>query len=279
MKTNMTPKKWALAFTIFLASAIASLADDGSNRIWIVGLTNGSVVSGRVRFPVKFAVTNKEAVTGVAVYTTNGPLIGADAMSVADYRRWLSRYGTNGPLLADTNNDDQFLFWDASLSANGTYAVVASLGFDGTDEPVVSPPVTVTISNLFSFPNEISLSFGSRMWIYFQTIPGASVQIDVYGQDTNYLGSFQPTSDTNGIVSFLWDLTDGNGHRFKDTSFGGVFTLEKMPAVSHPASQPNLRMTSMPPYMRLEKFEKRASQDPTAIGIYQVACQWNGRQQ
>ena len=268
--------KWALALTILLASAITSLADDGSNRVWIVGLTNGSILSGAIQLPIKFAVTNKNTIMGFSVYDTNGPLNGANAMSVADYRHWLSRYG--GPPLADTINDDWFLFWNTQMSDNGNYAVEAELDFDNWTS-VVSQPVNVTVSNQFSFPNEVAYSFGSRMWIYFQTIPGASVQIDIYGQDTNYVGSFRPTSDTNGIVSFLWDLTDGNGHRFKDASFSGVFTLEKMPAISHPVSKPNLRLAPMPPNMQLQKIEKRASQGSTGNSPYQVACQWHGRPQ
>ena len=230
------------------------------------------MLSGWVQFPIKFVVTNKDF-EGVAVYSTNGPIIGADASSVGDIRRWVSRHGTNGAIPADTNDGDWWLLWDTQMSDNGDYAVVAVLDFDGTNEPVVGVPVTVTVSNLFSFPNEVAQTFGSRMWIYFQTIPDASVQIDIFGEKSNYLGSFDPTSDTNGIVSFLWDLTDGNGHRFKDTSFSGVFTLEKTPAVSHPVSKPNLRIAAMPPYMRLQK----SASGPTTNNTDQVVSQWQGR--
>jgi len=257
--------------TLLLASTINGVANDGSNRVWIVGLTNRSVLSGLVQLPIQFAATNQDIV-GIAVYGTNGPIIGAHAFSIAEYRYWMSRYGTNGPIPADTNNGDWFLNWDTQMSGNGDYAVIAELDFDGTNEPVVSQPVSVTVSNLFSFPNELSMTFGTRMWIYFQTLPGAKVQIDMYGQGTNYLGSFHPTSDTNGVVSFLWDLTDGNGYRFKDTSFSGVFTLETMPAASHKVSQPNLRINSMPPYMLLQKFKTA-----NANAAYQVVCRWNGR--
>lgn len=282
MKTGRTLKqRAALALTaVSLACAISCFAIEGRDSVWIVGLTNGSILSGAVQLPIKFAVTNKDAIVGVAVYDTNGPIIGANAMSVADYRYWLSRYGIKGPILADTNNDDWYLFWDTQMSANGDYAIEAELDFFNAS--IISPPVNVTVSNPFSFPNGISQMFGSHMWIYFQTVPGATVQIDIFGEKTNYLGSFYPTSDTNGVVSFLWDLTDGNGHPFKDTSFSGVFTLEKIPAVSHHVSKPNLRLTSLPPYMRLQKSDKKrpveipASSGPTTNGTYQVVCEWHG---
>ncbi|MGH7991116.1 MAG: hypothetical protein ACREDS_13110, partial [Limisphaerales bacterium] len=46
-----------------------------------------------------------------------------------------------------------------------------------------------------------------------------------------YVGSFYPTSDANGFVSFTWDLTDGNGNTFPDTNFLGVWTLVSSPGI------------------------------------------------
>ncbi|MGH7980274.1 MAG: FlgD immunoglobulin-like domain containing protein, partial [Limisphaerales bacterium] len=114
--------------------------------------------------------------------------------------------------------------WDTLMVPNGSYAIEAELGF-ATNDPVASVPVTVTVSNLFSFPNYLTQEFGSQMWIYAQTAPNAEVEIDIYDETNAYVGSFYPTSDANGFVSFTWDLTDGNGNTFPDTNFLGVWTL------------------------------------------------------
>ncbi len=50
--------------------------------------------------------------------------------------------------------------------------------------------------------------------------------IDMYDENTNYLGSFTGAADGNGVISFLWDLTDGGGNTFNSTNFYGVFTVD-----------------------------------------------------
>lgn len=69
------------------------------------------------------------------------------------------------------------LNWNTTMSANGNYAIEAELDFAGTNDPVVSVPVTATVSNLISFPNYLTQLYGSQMWIYAQTIPDADVEI------------------------------------------------------------------------------------------------------
>lgn len=105
--------------------------------------------------------------------------------------------------------------------------LTAKVGIDyASDTPAVSVPVTVTVSNVISFPNYFSRVFGNQMWIYAETIPNAAYQIDMYDENTNYLGSFVDYADGGGYISFLWDLTDGNGHTFDSTNFYGVFTVD-----------------------------------------------------
>lgn len=177
--------------------------------VHIFGLTNGEVLSGDVQQPIEFAVGVTDEVVGVTLYDTNeNPVIGVTA--------------TPGP------GGGWILNWDTTMSANGNYAVEAELDFANSD-PVVSVPVTVTVSNLFSFPNYLTQLFGSQMWVYAQTIPDATVEIDIYDENTNYLGSFYPVySDGNGVISFIWDLSGGNG----STNFLGVFSVVSSPGVS-----------------------------------------------
>ena len=64
------------------------------------------------------------------------------------------------------------------------------------------------------------------MWIFAQTIPNAAYEIDIYDENTNYLGSFLDNADSSGYISFLWDLTDYNGNPSDSTNFYGVFTVD-----------------------------------------------------
>jgi hypothetical protein len=112
------------------------------------------------------------------------------------------------------------LTWNTPMLFNGNYNIYAEIDF-ATDAPAISVPVTVTVSNVISFPNYFSRVFGDWMWIYAQTISNTAYQIDMYDENTNYLGSFLGNADSNGAISFLWDLSG-----LADTNFYGVFTVD-----------------------------------------------------
>lgn len=200
------------------SSGLYALPSTGFYRVvrdgvHIFGLTNGEVLSGTIQQPIEFAVGTTDEIIGVSFYDTNDdPIIGS--------------YAAPGP------GGGWILNWNTTLSANGNYAIEAQLDFQGTNDPVVSVPVTVTVSNLFSFPNYLTQLYGSQMWIYAQTIPNADVEIDMYDENTNYLFSFYPVSDANGVISGIWDLTDGQGNTYNDTNFFGVWTVVSSPGIS-----------------------------------------------
>lgn len=173
--------------------------------VHIYGLTNGATLSGIANFPIEMAIGSTDQIVGVTFYADGNPLLG---------------------VLGQTNAGGAWsLNWDTTMMQNGDYDVVAEVDF-ATDDPVTNIPVTITVSNVISFPNYFSRVFGDQMWIFAQTIPDAAYQIDMYDENTNYLGTFSDYADDSGYISFLWDLTDGEGDTYDSTNFLGVFTVD-----------------------------------------------------
>jgi hypothetical protein len=107
---------------------------------------------------------------------------------------------------------------------NGTYALTPEIDFS-TADPVQGTPITITVSNLVSYPNYFTSVFGDWMWIYAEVaVYPANYQLDMYDSNTNYIGTFADYTP-DGVISFTWDLTDGNGYTFPDTTFIGQFTI------------------------------------------------------
>lgn len=167
------------------------------NDVHFFGLTDGALLSGVVRFPVEYSVAGTSPVLGLTFYQEDSPLIG---------------------VTEETNQ----LCWDTTMMPNGTYSIHAGVNFTD-DTSVAGTPVTVTVSNLISFPIHLSRFFGYQMWVHAElAVPQADFVIDVYASETNFIGSFSG-STSDGIISFLWDLTDGNGYTFEDQTFRGDF--------------------------------------------------------
>lgn len=174
-------------------------------HLW--GITNGMIISNVLVTTIEFAVDSTDQVVGVTFYDMNSasPIIGASGQSLGG-NRWL-------------------LVWNTTLSFNGDYAICAQLNF-ASDPPVTSQPVTVTVDNVISFPNYFSQVYGGQMWIYAVTIPNAPYELDMYDENTNYLGTFEDYADSTGTISFLWNLVDANNNFSDSTNFVGVFTVD-----------------------------------------------------
>lgn len=200
--------------------------------VHIVGLTNGTIVSGTLQLPIEFALGSTDQIVGISFHdTNNNPIIGATGQS----------FGSNCWQMV----------WNTPMSFNGDYTVIAEIDF-ASDNPVASVPVTVTVSNVISFPNYFSQTFGDWMWIFAQTIPNTAYELDMYGENTNYIGSFYDYADSSGYISFIWDLTDTNGYTLDDTNFYGVFTVDtsslsgSSPVKSANIGFPNFQTSSLP---------------------------------
>ena len=165
--------------------------------VHIYGLTNGMILSGSVSIPLEMSLVSTNEIASVTFYDGDSPLIGSSAHANA-----------GGGWVLD---------WNTSMTPNGNHSIYAEVDFV-TDDPVTNVPVTVAVNNVISFPNYFSRVFGDWMWLYAETIiPNAGYRIDIYGQNTNYLGHFSGTTDGNGTISFLWGLsglTDTNFYAF-----------------------------------------------------------------
>jgi hypothetical protein len=84
----------------------------------------------------------------------------------------------------------------------------------------------ITVDNAISFPNYFSQIYGDQMWIYAVTFPDAAYTLDMYDDNTNYLGTFEGNADDTGTISFLWNLVDDNGDTSDSTNFFGVYTVD-----------------------------------------------------
>jgi hypothetical protein len=172
-------------------------------HLW--GITNGMVLDNVLVTSLELGLTNADQVVGISFYdTNNSPLIGASAVQLGG-NNWL-------------------LEWNTTVEQNGNYCFYAEADF-ANDDPVVSAPVTVTVNNTISFPNYFSQVYGDQLWVYAQTITNAAYQLDIYDDNTNYLGSFAGAADANGNISFLWNLVDSNDNLSSSTNFLGVFTV------------------------------------------------------
>ncbi len=174
------------------------------NGVHIFGMTNGMVLSGTVQLPIELSLDTTDAIAGITFYANGLPLIGASAEG--DGYHWVMN-------------------WDTTMMPNGDFDITAEVDFTTQADVTNSIPVTVTVNNTISFPNYFTRNFGDQMWVYAEiATPSADYQLDLYDENTNYLGTFNG-STSDGIISFTWDLTDGNGHTFDSTNFTGVFTV------------------------------------------------------
>lgn len=217
----------------------------------IYGLTNNSTLSGEVQMPIEIAVDSTDHIESVTFFNSadDSPVIGAQAMQ---------------------NSSGGWVFdWNTSMVENGSYNIYAEVDFTG-DDPVssVNLPVSLNVSNIISFPNYLTRIFGSQMWIYAETIPDANYEIDIYDEGTNFLGSFFDSADDNGVISFIWDLTDGSGNTFDSTNFFGVFTVDtSSPAIVQEAQAKSIK-GGVPNFQTLSPVNKTFANRVKANGVH-----------
>lgn len=171
------------------------------NGVYLQGFQDGATVSGTVEFPFEFGATTTNGVPAVKLFLNDD---GASSVT--------TDIGADGKLA---------VLWNTAFTANGTYSVYAQCEFD--DETIFSITNTVTVSNAVHFL-DFATDFGDQLWVYGElSTPQADVTIDVYSDD-GYIGSFSD-STTDGVISFVWDLTDPLGVLLTNETFYGVFNV------------------------------------------------------
>lgn len=176
--------------------------------LFVMGLTNQLQLSGSVSFPVEIGVADA-AIAGVSVYASGLPLTGTSV---------------------ETNDNSQWFFnWDTRCVPNGVY----TLGFEGyftEGGSMTNQPVSVSISNLVSFPDCFTCFFGDALYVCAQLgVPDAHYVLllkDSVGQPLCYF-----EDDTHdGNIFFGWDLSDGQGGVFTNEVFAGEFYISPIVA-------------------------------------------------
>lgn len=184
--------------------------------IHLYGITNGMILSGVVTIPIEYSLSSTDQLTGFNLSADGNPLIGVDATDTNQFR---------------------VLAWDTQMMPNGTYGINAEANFL-TDDSVTNELISVTVSNVISFPNYFTRIFGNWMWLYAEsTIYPADYEIAMFADGTNYIGSFTGTT-SDGVISFLWDLTDGSSYTFTNETFRGEFYITPVASSGGPANGP-----------------------------------------
>jgi hypothetical protein len=162
------------------------------NGVTCIGVTNGMALSGTVTIPLEIAVPTNDYI--------NGAILNVDGTEAP-----------GGVAVVGPNNFWTF-YWDTTGVPNGTHQLSAQVTFsEGSADVEATNLLTVTVSNLLSFPNYYFSSLfgqGVGMWVNAQSaVSNVDWEIAIYDSHTNYLGYFTNESPSaNGSISFTWDL-------------------------------------------------------------------------
>ena len=175
---------------------------------------------------------------GCYMYIENTNWSGTEEIPIELGNAW----GTVPSIELDENENPQgnsveppgtMLTVDTTQMTNGVNEVYLNAEWDGTgtngqQTEIDSPPVAVNIYNEISFPDWMP-AYGelgnSCVFNFTCGHTNETWELDVYGSDYAYIGSFNGDTTTNGTISVGWDLVDGNGvTHTNDTFFIGVVT-------------------------------------------------------
>lgn len=201
----------------------------------LFGITNGSLLSGKVNIPVELA--NDGGTVQSVCITENGTPVG-NAVQIA-------------PNIAPIA-----MTLDTTFMVNGDHTIVASARLDDTNGSVWeldSPAITVTVSNEISFENWMPY-FGQIGDTLLFRATSAHTNTDwivsVYDNTNGYVGYFSEHT-YNGDISFYWDYS------------GTIYT--NTPSFSFEIATEYVDPPAPPTYKQADPW--------TASGAWVFACQ------
>ena len=182
----------------------------------VFGLQDGAVLSGVYQLQAEFGNVDGGTLKEITVSDDGAAFEGADSI-----------IPTNGtlPFILDTTrmsngvHNLQLIAYMVPTNASPTP--------DGSDAfAVEAPPVSIVVSNEISFPYWEPLYFADWQVLYIQARSAhtnTDWQIDLYGDDSSYIGSFTGHSD-DGLIAVAWNLVDPYGQVRTDAFFIPVIT-------------------------------------------------------
>ena len=142
------------------------------NGVTCVGVTNGMSLGGTVTIPLEIAAPTNDFITG-AVLNVDGAMAPGGAAAIGSNNLWT-------------------FSWDTTTVPNGTHHISAQVIFSEDSADIeMTNLLTVTVSNLLTFPYYYSQVFGQglQMWVNAQsTVANVNWAVNLYNSQTNYLG-------------------------------------------------------------------------------------------
>lgn len=205
--------------TLFAESESSSSTTAGFYRVLRTGvhlwaLTNGIALSGIVGLPVEagYSTGTLNSIT----LSANGGAIEGTPMLSQPFSSWPLAFAFDTRRL---NNGTY------SLRAAGTWALSATNDLDPGYVQFSTPAISVNISNLILYPNWVQEYRAGLLLMRAQSAKtNVDWQIDIYGEDESYIGSFTGHS-ANGIINFNWDVRGPGGAALPDNVLYTVTTI------------------------------------------------------
>jgi hypothetical protein len=191
---------------IFAGTGFYRVVRDGVH-FW--NLTNDANLSGIVKLPVE-AAYSQGALDSVTISANGNAIEGASAI-IQPFSQPVFNFDTRR-----LNNGDYY------LQAMGMWLWDTTNAYDSPYVQLYSPSILVHITNSISFPDWVQEFRDDLMLIKVTSVEtNTDWQIDVYGEQGDYVGSFtNHTSD--GTINISWNLRDSNGNLRGDSFFTTV---------------------------------------------------------
>ncbi len=184
------------------------------NGLHLFGITNGTVLSGKVVLPVEIGFDDAIEFDGFfAMVGDTNQTVPANGLEFQEV----------------TNSLPEFVLWDTRQVTNGAYQVFLGAQW-GETEIHESSPVTVIVSNTIWFPDSWNVA-GYYINVEAQSIhANGTYQVDIYDDTGFQILQASGTNDSEGFITyggfrgFVVENFDQNGEIYPSVSYTVVVT-------------------------------------------------------